>query len=87
MSVNRNESWPVRLRALSFAITIGVTLGEFALVAAPLGIVVWALGAAPASTIAASAGALAAIFSLSIAVYGHVRPIRIPRRVLNGGMR
>ena len=86
MRGNRQEAWPLRLRALSFAIVIAVTLGEFALVAAPLGIVLWWLGAAAGSTIIAVAAVLAGIFSLSISIYGHVRPLKIPRRALNGAL-
>jgi hypothetical protein len=84
MIMSTGQAWPLSLRALSFAISIGVTLGEFALVAIPIGIVTWLAGAAP-STIFEVAGILAAAFSLTISIYGHVRPVRIPRRALNGG--
>jgi hypothetical protein len=87
MIMKRDESWPLGHRALSFAITIGVTLGEFALVAVPLGLVLWLTGAAPPRAIADGAAVLAAIFSLTISIYGHVRPVRIPGGVLNGGLR
>jgi hypothetical protein len=86
MTMTRDESWPLHYRALSFAITIGVTLGEFTLVAVPLGMVLWFMGAAPLRAIAGGAAVLAAVFSLTITIYGHVRPSRIPGRVLNGGL-
>ncbi len=42
-------SWPPRYRVLSFVITIGVTLTEFALVAVPLGIIAWLCAIASAA--------------------------------------
>jgi uncharacterized membrane protein YdfJ with MMPL/SSD domain len=72
-------SWPFRYRLLSFAITIGVTLTEFALVAVPLGIIMWLSGLASAMHIAEVAIALSAAFSLSIAISAHVWPQRHQR--------
>ena len=69
-------SWPLRYRLLSFVITIGVTLTEFALVAVPLGFIVWFSGLARAAHIAEVAVALAAVFSLSIAISAHAWPYR-----------
>jgi hypothetical protein len=72
-------SWPIRYRLLSFAITLGVTLTEFALVAIPLGIIVWLAGLASSARIVEVAGALAAAFSLTIAISAHVWPSRHQR--------
>ncbi len=67
-------SWPLRYRLLSFAITIGVTLTEFALVAVPLGLIVWFSGLATVAHIVEVAVVVAATFSLSIAISAHVWP-------------
>jgi len=72
-------SWPFGYRLLSFVITIGVTLTEFALVALPLGVIVWLCGVARAANIVEVAVALAATFSLSIAIRAHVWPYRHQR--------
>jgi hypothetical protein len=72
-------SWPLRYRLLSFAITIGVTLTEFALVAVPLGIILWLCGLASSARIVEVAVSLAATFSLTIAISSHVWPQRHQR--------
>jgi hypothetical protein len=72
-------SWPLRYRLMSFAITIGVTLTEFALVVIPLGIIVWLSGMASTAHIVEVAVALAAAFSLTIAISAHVWPQRHQR--------
>jgi hypothetical protein len=78
-------SWPARYRLLSFAITIGVTLTEFALLAAPFGAIVWFAGLASAARIIVVAIVLAAVFSLSIAIPTHIWPNR--RRVQLQGVK
>ena len=77
-------SWPARYRLLSFVITIGVTLTEFALVAVPLGIVLWLCDIASAARIAEVGIVLGAIFSLSIAIPTHLWPNRYRRVELQG---
>jgi hypothetical protein len=77
-------SWPLKLRAASFVITIGVVLGEFALVAVPIAILIWAIGIARAPVIVDVTIALAVVTAIAIATYGHVGPQKIHRAALNG---
>jgi hypothetical protein len=67
-------SWPLKLRALSFAIGIGVVMGEVALVAIPVGIVLWAAGVAGAARIVQVEVAIALAVALVVIVPVHVRP-------------
>ncbi|HEY6420834.1 MAG TPA: hypothetical protein VIX59_17705 [Candidatus Binataceae bacterium] len=77
-------SWPLKLRAASFVITIGVVLGEFAMVAVPVAILICLIGIASASRIVDVTIALAVATALAIATYGHVGPQRTQRTALQG---
>ncbi len=65
-------SWPMKLRAMSFAIGIGVVMTEVALVAAPVGFALWLAGVADAATITGAAAGLALATALVIIVPAHM---------------
>lgn len=77
-------SWPVRLRALSFTIGMGVVMTEVAVVAIPVGFVIWLFGAASVWRIAAVAIVIAFAVALAVIVPTHLRPARIARRQREG---
>jgi hypothetical protein len=81
------RSWPTKYRLLSFVITIGVTLAEFALVAVPIGLVLWLFDFATVEPILVTASILAGTFSLSISLYVHVWPRRYRVSASAGGVR
>ena len=78
-------SWPINLRAISFAVTIGVTLMESAMAAIPIGLALRYFNVASTARIFESLLLLVASVSLSISIYSHVRPVRFPRRALTRG--
>jgi hypothetical protein len=78
-------SWPIKLRAMSFAVTVGVTLIEAAMGAVPIGLVLWYFGAASTANIVKLMTALVATISLSISIYSHVRPTPFRRRTPTRG--
>ncbi len=80
-------SWPMKMRALSFAIGIGVVVGEVALVAIPLGIVLWIAGFADAVRITEVEAAIALAIALVIIIPAHVRPTGTEPVLRNGGLR
>jgi hypothetical protein len=67
-------SWPIKLRAMSFAVTMGVTLTESIMGAIPIGLALWYFNLASRATILESLAVLVAAISLSISIYSHVRP-------------
>jgi uncharacterized membrane protein YfbV (UPF0208 family) len=71
-------SWPIKYRLMSFVITVGVTLTEFAVVAIPVAAVVWLIGLASAAHLAIIVVILAATFSLSISIPTHLGSRRLP---------
>ncbi len=73
-------SWPIKLRAISFAVTIGVTLMESAMAAIPIGLALRYFNVASTARIFEFLLLLMASVSLSISIYSHVRPPRYPRR-------
>ena len=73
-------SWPIKLRAMSFAVTVGVTLTESIVGAIPIGLALWYFNVARTSTILELLAVLAAAVSLSISIYSHVQPTPILRR-------
>jgi hypothetical protein len=77
-------SWPIRLRATSFAITIAVVTAEVAVFALPVAALVWLAGLASARDAAAVAIAPALAYGLAIATYTHLSPPGIRRRALDG---
>lgn len=77
------RSWPLKFRLMSFLITTGVTLTEFAIVAAPIGFIMWLLNIADGQRIVVVALIMAAAFSLSISVSTHLLPRRY-RTIIRG---
>jgi hypothetical protein len=77
-------SWPLRLRAMSFAITVAVVAVEVAIVALPLAAVMWFAGFTSARMSLAGAVAVALGYSMAIAIYTHLSPMGIRRRALSG---
>ena len=78
-------SWPVKLRALSFAVTMGVTITESVMGLIPIGLALWYFDLASIRTILIALGILVAAISLSISIYSHVRPSRLPRSMVQRG--
>ena len=80
-------AWTLKHRAISFAVTIGVTLGEFIVFGAPIAIVVYLTGMARIQRIIEVSAMLAAVWSLSVALYGHIWPPApaAPRRIASKG--
>ena len=73
-------SWPIKLRAISFAATVGVTLTESVMGATPIGLALWYFNVASTAKIFEFLALLVASVSLSISIYSHVRPARYPPR-------
>ena len=71
-------SWPPKLRALSFVITIGVTLLESVMGSAAIAVTLWYFDVASARTLLEIFAALSLITSLSISIYSHIRPPILP---------
>jgi hypothetical protein len=72
-------SWPVKLRALSLIVTVGVVLTESVMASLVLGLLLWYFGVASARTLLEFFGALTAASVVTIAVPPHVRPLRFSR--------
>ena len=77
-------SWPIELRAMSFAITIGVTLVESVMGSAVIALMLWYFGVASARTLLEISAVVSAITSLSISIYSHVRPPILSAAVKRG---
>ena len=77
-------SWPVRLRATSFAITIGVTFVESVMGSAAIALMLWSFGVASARTLFEISVVVSAITSLSISIYSHLRPPILSAAVKRG---
>ena len=77
-------SWPVKLRAMSFAITIGVILLESVMGSAAIALMLWSFGVANARTLLEISAAVSAITSLSISIYSHLRPPILSAAVRRG---
>jgi hypothetical protein len=78
-------SWPIKLRALSFAVTMGVTITESVMGSIPIGLALWYFDVASVRTILVVLGAAVAAISLSISGYSHLRPARLPSTMVRGG--
>jgi hypothetical protein len=78
-------SWPVKLRALSFAVTMGVTITESVMGLVPIGLALWYFDLASIRTILITLGMLVVAISLSISIYSHARPSQLPSSMLRGG--
>ena len=73
-------SWPIKLRAMSFAVTMGVTLTESVMGAIPIGLALWYFNVMNTARIFELLAVVAATVSLSISIYSHVRPTPFLRR-------
>ena len=73
-------SWPIKLRAMSFAVTMGVTITESIVGSIPIALVLWYFDIASSRTILEIIVVVVAAVSLSISIYSHVRPAHFPRR-------
>jgi hypothetical protein len=78
-------SWPIKLRAMSFAVTMGVTLTESIMGSIPIGLALWYLHVASPTRILEFLAPLVAAVSLSISIYAHVRPAPYPRSIHREG--
>jgi hypothetical protein len=78
-------SWPTKLRTLSFAVTMGVTITESVMALIPIGLVLWFFNLASIRTIFTSLGMVVTAVSLSISIYAHVRPSRLPNNLIQRG--
>ncbi|HYK65513.1 MAG TPA: hypothetical protein VEY94_11235 [Patescibacteria group bacterium] len=78
-------SWPIKLRALSFLVTLGVTVTESVMGSIPIGLALWYFDLASTRTILIALGVLVAAIALSISIYSHVRPARLPSSMVQGG--
>lgn len=67
-------SWPIELRAMSFAITIGVTLLESVIGSAAIALTLWYFDVASPRTLLEVFAVVVAVTSLSISIYSHLRP-------------
>ncbi|GEM_PF-1852064 len=80
-------SWPLKMRLLSFGIGTVVVMGEFALVAVPVGVVLWLAGVGSALHLAESLAAIALAFALVVIIPVHIRPTPTDAIAKNGGTR
>jgi hypothetical protein len=78
-------SWPFRLRAMSFAVTMGVTITESVMGSVPIALALWYFDIASIKTILEVIVVIVAAVSLSISIYSHVRPADFPRRASGEG--
>jgi hypothetical protein len=67
-------SWPIKLRLMSLAITIAVTLLESVMGSAAIALMLWSFGVASARTLLEIFAVVSAIISLSISIYSHLWP-------------
>jgi len=73
-------SWPIKFRAMSFAVTMGVTVTETVMGSIPIALALWYFDIASSRTILEIVVVVVAAVSLSISIYSHVRPAHFPRR-------
>jgi hypothetical protein len=78
-------SWPLKLRAMSFAVTMGVTITESVMGSVPIALALWYFEIASIRTILEVIVVIVAAVSLSISVYSHVRPADFPQRASGEG--
>jgi len=78
-------SWPIKLRALSFLVTMVVTVTESVMGSIPIGLALWYFDVASIRTIVIALGAAVAAISLSISGYSHLRRAELPRNMVRGG--
>lgn len=78
-------SWPIRLRLMSFAVTMGVTVTESVMGSIPIGFLLWYFDFASVRTILIALGVVVGVISLSISGYSHLRPARLPSSMVQRG--
>ena len=74
----------IKLRAMSFAITVGVTLLESVMGSAAIALILWSLGVASARTLLETSAVVSVITSLSVSIYSHLRPPILAAAVKRG---
>jgi hypothetical protein len=79
-------SWPIRLRAISFAVTMGVTITESVMGSIPIAFALWYFDIASGRTVVEGVVVAIAAVSLSISIYSHARPAQFPRRAPGEGV-
>ncbi|MGB0062043.1 MAG: hypothetical protein WBP68_17830 [Candidatus Binatus sp.] len=79
-------SWPIKFRAMSFAVTMGVTITESVMGSMPIALALWYFDIASGRTIVEAVVVVVAAVSLSISVYSHLRPAQFPRRAPGEGV-
>jgi hypothetical protein len=79
-------SWPIKFRAISFAVTMGVTITETVMGSMPIALALWYFDIASSRTILEAIVVVAAAVSLSISIYSHVRPAHFPARAPGEGV-
>jgi hypothetical protein len=79
-------SWPIKFRAVSFAVTMGVTITESVMGSIPIALVLWYFDLASGRTIMEVIVVVVAAVSLSISIYSHVRPAHFPSRAPGEGV-
>jgi len=77
-------SWPIKLRAMSFAITIGVTLLESVMGSVAIALILWSFGITSARALLEIVVVVSAIISFSISIYSHLRPPILSAAVKRG---
>jgi hypothetical protein len=79
-------SWPIKLRALSFVVTIGVTITESVMGSIPVAFALWYFDIANGRSVLKGVIVVVAVIALSISIYSHVRPADFPRRAPGEGV-
>jgi uncharacterized membrane protein len=79
-------SWPIKLRALSFAVTMGVTITESVMGSVPVAFALWYFDIANGRTVVEGVIVVVAVISLSISIYSHARPAQFPQRAPGEGV-
>jgi hypothetical protein len=75
----------MKFRAMSFVVTMGVTVTESVIGSIPIALALWYFDIAGIRTILEIITILVAAVSLSISIYSHVRPAHFPRRASGEG--
>ncbi len=79
-------SWPIRLRAMSFAVTMGVTITESVMGSMPIALALWYFNIASGRTILEAVVVVVAAVAVSISIYSPLRPPQFPRRAPGEGV-
>jgi hypothetical protein len=79
-------SWPIKFRAMSFAVTMGVTITESLMGSIPIALALWYFDLASVRAILEAILVVVAAVSLSISIYSHLRPAPFTRRSRGGSV-